>query len=68
MKKASQITDSIKRNVKAKIKNLDSLTVQIEPSKKERLRIAVPVENIKGLQSEVSEHFARASYILIADV
>lgn len=45
-----------------------SKAVQIEPSKKERLRIAVPVENIKGLQSEVSEHFARASYILIADV
>lgn len=65
---ASEITANVKRVVKNKIKNLDSLTVQIEPFKKERLRVAVPVENKSGLQSDISEHFARAPYILIADV
>jgi cation diffusion facilitator family transporter len=65
---ASEITGNIKKAVKDKIKNLDSLTVQIEPFKKEKLRVAVPVENRNGLQSDISEHFARAPYILIADV
>lgn len=65
---ASEITGNIKKAVKGRIKNLDSLTVQIEPFKKERLRVAVPVENKNGLQSDISEHFARAPYILIADV
>lgn len=68
VKKASEITENIKKAVKDKIKNLDSLTIQIEPSKKEKLRVAVPVNNRNGLQSDVSEHFARAPYILIADV
>jgi cation diffusion facilitator family transporter len=68
VKNASEITGNIKKAVKGRIKNLDSLTVQIEPFKKERLRVAVLVENKKGLQSDISEHFARAHYILIADV
>ncbi|WP_424354133.1 cation diffusion facilitator family transporter [Methanobacterium sp. MBAC-LM] len=65
---ASEITGNIKKAVKGRIKNLDSLMVQIEPFKKERLRVAVPVKNKNGLQSDISEHFARAHYILIADV
>ncbi|NMC58664.1 MAG: cation diffusion facilitator family transporter [Candidatus Methanofastidiosa archaeon] len=65
---ASEITGNIKKAVKGRIKNLDSLMVQIEPFKKERLRVAVLVENKNGLQSDISEHFARAPYILIADV
>lgn len=68
VKMASEITENVKKAVKDRIKNLDSLTVQIEPYKKEKLRVAVPVETKKGLESEVSEHFARAPYILIADV
>jgi cation diffusion facilitator family transporter len=65
---ASEITENVKKAVKDRIKNLDSLTVQIEPFKKQKLRVAVPVENRNGLQSDISEHFARAPYILIADV
>jgi len=65
---ASGITGNIKRAVRDRIKNLDSLTVQIEPFKKQKLRVAVPVENRNGLQSDISAHFARAPYILIADV
>lgn len=68
VRKASDITEKVKRTVKDEIRNLDTLTVQIEPYKKEKLRVAVPVENRKGLQSTVSEHFARAPYILFANV
>ena len=68
VREASDITEKVKRTVKDEIRNLDTLTVQIEPYKKEKLRVAVPVENRKGLQSTVSEHFARAPYILLANV
>ncbi|HOI72466.1 MAG TPA: cation diffusion facilitator family transporter [Methanobacterium sp.] len=68
VKKASEITKEVINSVKNEIHNLDTLTVQIEPYKKEKLRVAVPVENRKALQSKVSEHFARAPYILFADV
>lgn len=68
VKKASEITEKVKIKVKDEIHNLDTLTVQIEPYKKEKLRVAVPVENRKGLQSEISEHFAKAPYILFVNV
>jgi len=68
VQKASDITEAVNKAVKNKIRNLDTLTVQIEPYKKLKLRVAIPVENKKGLQSEISEHFARAPFILIADV
>lgn len=68
VKKASEITEDVRKAVKEGIHNLDSLTVQIEPYKKKKLRIAVPLENKKGLKSEISEHFAKAPYILIADI
>lgn len=68
VQKASDITEKVKKTVKDEIRNLDTLTVQIEPYKKEKLRVAVPVEDRKGLQSKVSQHFARAPYILFANV
>ena len=68
VKKASEITKNVQSAVKDRIKNLDSLSVQIEPFKKGKLRVAVPVENKKGLQSKISEHLAKAAYILIVDV
>jgi cation diffusion facilitator family transporter len=68
VKKASEITEKVKIKVKDEIHNLDTLTVQIEPYKKEKLRVAVPLENRKGLQSEISEHFAKAPYILFVNV
>lgn len=68
VKKAFEITEIVKKAVKADIKNLDTLTVQIEPIKKKKLRFAVLVENKKGLVSDISKHFARAPYILIADI
>ena len=68
VKKASEITKNVQSAVKDRIKNLDNLSVQIEPFKKGKLRVAVPVENKKGLQSKISEHLAKAAYILIVDV
>ncbi len=68
VKKASEITESVKEALKDKINNLDNFTVQIEPFKNKKLRIAVPVENKNGLNSDISMHFAKAQYILIADV
>ena len=65
---ASKTTENIRKAVKTSIKNLNSLIIQIEPLKKEKLRVAVPVDNKNGLLSDISEHFARAPYILIADV
>lgn len=68
VKRAYEISNKVREAIKDEIQNVDSLTVQIEPFKKEKLRIAVPVENKEGMKSAISKHFNKAPYILIADV
>ncbi len=68
VKKASEITENIKKKVKDRIENIDTITVQIEPYKSDKVLIAIPVENNNGYESKISKHFARAPYILIAEV
>ncbi len=66
--KAYELSSTVKKLLKEKIKNLDNVIVQLEPYKNEKLRVAVPIETKDGLNSELSNHFARAPFILIADV
>lgn len=68
VEKAYELSEKVKVKVKEVITELDTLTVQIEPAKKDMVRFAIPLENNDGLQSTVSIHFGKASYFLIADV
>ena len=68
VEKAYELSEKVKVKVKEVITELDTLTVQIEPAKKDMVRFAIPLENNNGLQSRVSDHFGKASYFLIADV
>lgn len=68
VEKAYELSEKVKVKVKEVITELDTLTVQIEPAKKDMVRFAIPLENNDGLLSTVSNHFGKASYFLIADV
>lgn len=68
VKKGYELSSKVKKILKEKIKNLDNVIVQLEPYKNKKLRVAVPIETKDGLKSELSNHFARAPFILIADV
>lgn len=68
VQKANEISNNFEKLIKEEIADLDSITIKIEPGKKLILRIAVPVENNKGLMSNISNHFAKTPYFLIADV
>jgi cation diffusion facilitator family transporter len=65
---ANLISNNIEKKIKKEIEDLDSLTIKIEPEKKLKMRIAVPVNNENGLNSDISEHFGKAPYFLFADV
>ena len=68
VKRAYELSSTVKKLLKEKIKNLDNIIVQLEPYKTRKFRIAIPVETRDGMHSELSDHFARAPFILIADV
>jgi len=68
VKRAHEIADSIENKIKREVGEIDSFTIHIEPYESEELKLAIPVETNKGLNSEVSEHFGRANYFIFVTV
>jgi len=66
--KAAWITNAIEERVRDSIKELDSMMLHIEPSKKDVYRIAVPVERDDGLDSKVCGHFGKSPYFMFIDL
>jgi len=68
VEQASDISHNLEKQIKDEIDNLDSLTIKIEPKEKLRFRVAVPIADNNGLNSNFSKHFGKAAYILFVDL
>lgn len=68
VKKAREISIEVEKNVKNEIHEVDSLTVQTELLQKNYQIIGVPLKNDQGLFSDVTTHFGKAKYFMIAKV
>lgn len=66
--KAHAISEEVEQKAKQECKELEKLIIHIEPVKRTRLKVAIPVDNNRGLESKAIPHFADASYFLIVDV
>ena len=66
--RAHEIANKMEAKLEHKIERLDSFTTHIEPYETPKKRIAIPVIEDKGLDSQLSEHFGRAPYFLIVSV
>ena len=70
VKKAHKITEEVEKKIKKEIPTIDSMNVYIEPRKGplKVCTIAVPLNNDKGMQSEVSHHVGKALFFVIATI
>jgi len=68
VEKAHEISDIVEEKVKNGVKKLETLMVHIEPAEKDKLRLALGIENNNGLKSVPSKHFGKANYFAIWDV
>jgi cation diffusion facilitator family transporter len=68
MDQADAISGGIEERIRDSIEEVDSLMLHVEPSKKDVYRIAIPVEEDKGLDSRVSYHFGKSPYFILIDV
>ena len=68
VEKAHEISDKIEKEVKAKISQLDSLSIHIEPARKIEQKIIIPVKEEKGLESEIDKRFGRTELFAILKV
>jgi cation diffusion facilitator family transporter len=68
IEKADLISKKLEKLIRKELKDLDSLLIKVDPSKKTTVKIAVPIDKVNGLNSRISKHFGKAPYYLIADV
>jgi len=66
VEKAHEIADLIEEKIKSEIEQIDSFIIHIEPFKSKQQKIAIPLENSKGLKSKVMQKFGRSNYFLFA--
>jgi len=68
VEQAHRISEDVERRVKEKMPFIESFIVHIEPQEQLTLRIAIPIQEDRGLASPVTRHFGEAPYFLFVDV
>lgn len=66
--KASEISESIEKEIKKKISLVDSFSVRIQPYEIQKQRVCLPIKEKKGMGSEISNHFGRAENFMFVDL
>jgi len=68
MDKANEISKNIEREIKKKVKTIDSFTVSFKPFETKKQKICIPIEENKELDSKISSHFGRAPLFMFLEV
>jgi len=63
-----EISDEIEKKIKEKIPQLDSFLIHPEPLERLEKIVIVPVKTKEDFNSQISDHFARASFFAILKV
>lgn len=66
--RAYVISDEIEARIKERFKDLELVTVHVEGAHKKKRRIAIPIDEDKGLDSLISPHFGSAPYFVFIDI
>lgn len=67
VKRAHEISDNIEKEIKKKIRLVDSFLVTVSPYQTKKHKICIPIEGDRGLDSKISAHFARANKFIFLD-
>ncbi len=62
--RASEISDSIEKTVKGKVKTVDSFTVSITPYQTKKQKVCIPLTK----KEDISSHFGRAESFLFLEI
>jgi len=68
VKKAHELADKVEEEVKRKVPQIESFIVHIEPFKSDWQHLVFPVVGKNGLDSQISEQFARSPYFLFVNL
>jgi predicted Fe-Mo cluster-binding NifX family protein len=61
---AHLLSEEVEKRIKKEIPAIESIVVHIEPVKETKHIITIPIQEDKGLESKVSQHFGEAPYFI----
>ncbi|UZE93220.1 MAG: cation diffusion facilitator family transporter [Candidatus Nealsonbacteria bacterium] len=68
VERAHEISDKIEKDVKAKVPQIDSFAIHVEPFSPFEQKIIIPTKEKNNLESQIDERFARAEFFAILKV
>jgi len=68
VKKAHELADKVEEGVKRKVPQIESFIVHVEPFKSDWQHLVLPVISQNGLDSKISDKFARSPYFLFINL
>jgi predicted Fe-Mo cluster-binding NifX family protein len=66
--RAHMISEEIETRIKERFKDVESITIHVGLAHKEKIKIAIPALEDKGLESIVSLHFGNAPFFTLVEI
>jgi cation diffusion facilitator family transporter len=62
LEKAHEISDEIEEKIRQRFKDIESITIHVEPGHKTKIKVCIPTLEDKGLESRTSAHFGNVPF------
>ncbi|MGA3191642.1 MAG: cation diffusion facilitator family transporter [Candidatus Bathyarchaeia archaeon] len=68
LEKAHEISDEIEEKIRGRFKDIESITIHVEPAYKQKVKVGIPVVEDKGLESKTSAHFGNVPFFAFIEL
>jgi len=68
LEKAHEISDKIEGKIRERFKDIESITIHVEPAQKQKIKVGIPVVEDKGLKSKTSAHFGNVPFFAFIEL
>jgi predicted Fe-Mo cluster-binding NifX family protein len=68
LEKAHEISDEIEENIRQRFKDIESITIHVEPAQKQKIKVGIPVVDDEGLESRTSAHFGNVPFFAFVEL
>jgi len=68
LEKAHEISDEIEEKIRKRFKDIESITIHVEPVQKQKIKVGIPVVEDNGLESKTSAHFGNVPFFAFIEL
>jgi predicted Fe-Mo cluster-binding NifX family protein len=68
LEKAHEISDEIEEKIRERFTDIESITIHVEPARKQKIKVGIPVVGDKGLESKTSAHFGNVPFFALIEL